>query len=140
MTLMSVPVIDVSGFRSTDPARRQAVAEEVGRACRDIGFLIISGHGVPDNLPPPPYHTSKAFFALPLAEKVAVDRPAIDQVRGYSAGGGEGLSYSLDEPTPPDLKESLSIGPIEVDRTDPYFTGPAAGPHFSPNVCPPNPP
>jgi isopenicillin N synthase-like dioxygenase len=54
--------------------------------------------------------------------------------------GGEGLSYSLDEPTPPDLKESLSIGPIDVDRDDPYFTGPAAGPHFAPNVWPANPP
>jgi isopenicillin N synthase-like dioxygenase len=140
MTLMSVPVIDVSGFRSADPAQRRAVAEEVGRACRDIGFLIISGHGVPDSLVEDCYQTSKAFFALPLADKVAVDRPAIDQVRGYSAVGGEGLSYSLDEPTPPDLKESLSIGPTEVDRSDPYFTGPAAGPHFAPNVWPTNPP
>jgi hypothetical protein len=53
-----------------------------------------------------------------LSEKAAVDQPAPDQVRGYSAVGGEGLSYSLGEPTPPDLKESLSIGPIDVDRND----------------------
>jgi len=139
MTLLSVPVIDISGFRSADPAAREAVARRVGEACRDIGFLIISGHGVPDTLIEDTYRTAKEFFALPLADKLAVDRPAPDQVRGYSALGGEGLSYSLDEPTPPDLKESLSIGPTQVDRDDPYFTGPAAGPHFAPNVWPDKP-
>jgi isopenicillin N synthase-like dioxygenase len=81
---------------------------------------------------------TKEFFALPLAEKAKSDRPAVDQVRGYSAVGGEGLSYSLDEPTPPDLKESLSFGPTDVPN-DPYYTGPEAGPHFAPNVWPEKP-
>jgi isopenicillin N synthase-like dioxygenase len=139
MSLLSVPVIDLSPFRSGDETQRRAVAAEVGRACRDIGFLIISGHGVPDTLIEDTYRTSQAFFALPLAEKVAVDRPAPDVVRGYSAVGGEGLSYSLDEPAPPDLKESFTIGPIDFDRADPYFTGPAAGPHFCENAWPAKP-
>ena len=68
------------------------------------------------------------------------ERPAPDQVRGYSAVGGEGLSYSLGEPAPPDLKESLTIGPTRVPREDPYFTGPQAGPHFAPNLWPGRPP
>jgi isopenicillin N synthase-like dioxygenase len=139
MTLMSVPVIDVSGFRSPDLDQRKAVAAEVGRACNDIGFLIISGHGVPNDLIEDCYRSAKEFFALPLAEKTAVDRPAPDVVRGYSAVGGEGLSYSLDEPTPPDLKESFTIGPTEFDPANPYFTGPQAGPHFVENVWPSKP-
>ncbi len=140
MTLLTVPVIDLSDFWSGDAERKLAVAQQVGQACRDIGFLIVSGHGVPQSLVEDCYRTSKEFFALPLAQKTAVDRPAPDQVRGYSAVGGEGLSYSLDEPTPPDLKESLSIGPIDVDFTDPYVTCPEAGPHFAPNVWPTTPP
>jgi isopenicillin N synthase-like dioxygenase len=139
MTLLSVPVIDLSPFRSDDPAQRNAVAAQVGQACRDIGFLIISGHGVPDTLIQDTYRTAKEFFALSTAEKVAVDRPAPDVVRGYSAVGGEGLSYSLDEPTPPDLKESFTIGPTDYDRADPYFTGPQAGPHFVENAWPERP-
>ena len=67
-----------------------------------------------------------------IAEKMKADRPAPDQVRGYSAVGGEGLSYSLDEPTPPDIKELLSIGPVDVPPGDPYFTSEEAGPHFAP--------
>jgi len=139
MTLLSVPVIDLSPFRSADEAQRRSVAAEVGRACREIGFLIVSGHGVPDRLIQDTYRTAKEFFALPLADKEAVDRPAPDVVRGYSAVGGEGLSYSLDEPTPPDLKESFSIGPVDFDRNDPYFTGPLAGPHFAENTWPSQP-
>ncbi|MFX9740625.1 hypothetical protein ABTP03_19705, partial [Acinetobacter baumannii] len=50
-----------------------------------------------------------------------------------------GLSYSLDEATPPDLKESFSIGPVDVPAGDPYFTGAEAGPHFAPNVWPAEP-
>jgi isopenicillin N synthase-like dioxygenase len=76
---------------------------------------------------------------LSFEEKMKADRPAPDQVRGYSAVGGEGLSYSLDEPTPPDLKESLSIGPVNVPASDSYFTREAAGPHFAANVWPAKP-
>jgi isopenicillin N synthase-like dioxygenase len=139
MTLLAVPVIDLSPFRSGDETQRRAVAREVGQACRDIGFLIVSGHGVPDDLIEQTYQTAKTFFALPVAEKEAVDRPAPNVVRGYSAVGGEGLSYSLDEPTPPDLKESFTIGPVDFDRDDPYFTGPQAGPHFAENAWPARP-
>ena len=136
MTLLSVPVIDLSPFRSDDEQQRRAVAAEVGRACRDIGFLIVSGHGVADRLIEACYRMSADFFALPLAAKQAVDRPAPDVVRGYSAVGGEGLSYSLDAPAPPDLKESFTIGPVDFDPADRYFSGPAAGPHFALNAWP----
>ncbi len=136
MPLTSVPIIDLSPYLGGTPEGKRSVAAEVKKACEDIGFLIVSGHGVPDTLINETYDTAKAFFARPLSEKMAVERPAPDQVRGYSAVGGEGLSYSLDEPAPPDLKESLSIGPVDVPDGDPYFHGPEAGPHFAPNVWP----
>jgi isopenicillin N synthase-like dioxygenase len=139
MPLGSVPVIDLSAWYSGGEVGKRAVAAQVGAACRDIGFLTVSGHQVPDVLIERCYATAQVFFARPIEEKVLVDRPAPDQVRGYSAVGGEGLSYSLGEPAPPDLKESLTIGPTEVPRDDPYFTGPQAGPHFAPNLWPAEP-
>jgi len=57
-------------------------------------------------------------------------------VRGWSAVGKEGLSYSLDAQAPGDLKEKMDMGPFDVPDGDPYFTGPDAGPHFAPNVWP----
>ncbi|MFD1703374.1 isopenicillin N synthase family dioxygenase [Methylopila henanensis] len=139
MTLLHVPVIDLTPYREGSMEGKARVAAEVGQACRDIGFLVVSGHGVPEELIKQTYDVSKEFFALAHGEKVKADRPAPDQVRGYSAVGGEGLSYSLDEPTPPDIKESLSIGPVDVPAGDPYFTSAEAGPHFAPNVWPEKP-
>jgi isopenicillin N synthase-like dioxygenase len=139
MTLLHVPVIDLTPYREGTPEGKAAVAEQIGQACRDIGFLVVSGHGIPENLIHKTYDVSKEFFELPHAEKLKADRPAPDQVRGYSAVGGEGLSYSLDEPTPPDIKESLSIGPVDVPAGDSYFTSEEAGPHFAKNVWPAKP-
>ncbi|WP_158809037.1 isopenicillin N synthase family oxygenase [Beijerinckia sp. L45] len=140
MTLLHVPVIDLSPYREGTQEGRAAVAAQVGQACKDIGFLVVSGHGISEELIKKTHDVSARFFALPHAEKLAVDRPAPDQVRGYSTVGGEGLSFSLDEPTPPDIKESLSIGPIDVPPNDPYYTNAEAGPHFAKNIWPPEPP
>lgn len=134
MPLLQVPIIDLSPYRSGTPEGKAAVAARVDQACRDIGFLVVSGHGIPEALIERTHAVSRRFFERPHAEKLAVDRPAPDQVRGYSAVGGEGLSFSLDEPTPPDIKESLSIGPVDVPAGEPYYTSEAAGPHFAPNV------
>ncbi|MDB5406155.1 MAG: 2OG-Fe(II) oxygenase [Rhodospirillales bacterium] len=133
MTLLNVPVIDIRPYREGSAAEQMAVAGLVGQACRDIGFLVITGHGVPSALIDRTDRAASTFFDLPLAKKMALKRPKEDQVRGYSAVGDEGLSYSLDEATPGDLKESFSIGPIDPPD-EPYFTGAAAGPHFAPNL------
>jgi isopenicillin N synthase-like dioxygenase len=133
MTLTSIPVIDISPYRIGSSDGKQAVAKAVAQACRDIGFLVITGHGVSPTLVDRVDASSRKFFDMPAADKMAIKRPKEDQVRGYSAVGDEGLSYSLGEKSPGDLKESFSIGPVVVPD-DPYFNGPAAGPHFAPNL------
>lgn len=137
MTLSSVPIIDIAPFYNGTRAERAALARKVDQACRDIGFLVITGHGIDPELVARIDRTSYAFFAQPEAEKVKLNRPKDDQVRGYSAIGNEGLSYSLGKKTPGDLKESFTIGPIDPPD-HPYFNGPAAGPHFAPNLWPAN--
>lgn len=139
MPLQEVPVIDIAPFYHGGAEGRLHVGREIDRACTDIGFLTIVGHPVSEALVKRTYDTSKAFFDLPEPEKMKVRRPTPEQVRGYSPLCDEGLSYSLDEPTPGDLKESLSIGPVDVPANDPYFHGPAAGPHFAPNLWPEQP-
>lgn len=138
MRHMAVPVIDIAPFLEGSPEGKRQVAEQVGRACEDIGFLTIVGHGVSKDLIAETYRVSREFFDLPLEEKMKVARPAPDQVRGYSPIGDEGLSYSLDEVAPGDLKESLSIGPVDVPN-DEYYHCAAAGPHFAPNSWPERP-
>jgi isopenicillin N synthase-like dioxygenase len=135
-----VPVIDIGPFLAGDPEGVARVAAEVGHACEEIGFFQITGHGVPEEFIQSVYDVARAFFDLPEEEKARAAQPAPDQVRGWSAVGKEGLSYSLDAEAPGDLKEKMDMGPPDVDRGDPYFTGPEAGPHFAPNVWEGTPP
>ncbi len=137
--MSDVPVIDISPFLEGTEAGVAAVAEELRAACVEIGFFQVTGHGVDDALVETTYQMAKMFFAQSDEQKSEVAQPAPDQVRGWSGVGKEGLSYSLGEEAPGDLKEKMDIGPCDVDRTDPYFTNEVAGPHFAPNVWPSEP-
>src|ERR1700678_99631 len=41
-----VPVIDMAPYLAGTPEGKRRVAEQLGRACREIGFYVIVGHGV----------------------------------------------------------------------------------------------
>jgi len=137
--MSEVPVIDIAPFLQGTEEGMAQVAEELRRACVEIGFFQIIGHGVEDALVDATYDSARAFFAQSDDIKAGVAQPAPDQVRGWSGVGKEGLSYSLGEEAPGDLKEKMDIGPCNVDRTDDYFTNEVAGPHFAPNVWPETP-
>lgn len=135
MPALDVPVIDLQPWFDGSREDRLRLAAQVDSACRDIGFLVVTNHQIPAELIERVSHASREFFALPLETKRRVDRPREDAVRGYSAVGEEGLSYSLEEAAPGDLKESFSIGPTDVPQDD-YHREPAAGAHFEPNPWP----
>ncbi len=139
MTLLTVPVLDISALRTGDALARREVAAAIDRACRDIGFLVISGHGIDETLLQRIGTVSRAFFDLDLAEKQRVARPASDVARGYIGLGEESVARSRGEADAPgDLNESLMIGPVDVPD-DAYFTAPDAGRHFHPNLWPERP-
>jgi isopenicillin N synthase-like dioxygenase len=136
--LLEVPVIDIAPFRAGDAAARRLVAAAIGQAVHDIGFLVITGHGVDLALIEQAQAVSYAFFDLPLEAKRAVSRPAPDVARGYIPLEGESVGRSQELDVPGDLNESLMIGPVDTTE-DSYFTAPAAGTHFHPNLWPNNP-
>jgi isopenicillin N synthase-like dioxygenase len=138
MPLKSIPIIDISPFKNGDATARDRVAEQVAQACVEIGFLIISGHGIPSRTIENMVTVTKAFFALDSKEKRKVARPRPEIIRGYGAMESEGLAYSQDEETPPDLKEVFDVGPMDVPNTE-YYRGAAAGVHFADNIWPSNP-
>ncbi len=140
MPLLQVPVIDITPLHAGDLAARRQRAAEIDRACRDIGFLVISGHGVAETMLDEVAAVSRAFFTIETAEKQRIARPGMDIARGYIGLGAESVARSqgiLDAPG--DLNESLMIGPVDVSDT-PYYRAPAAGRHFHPNLWPARPP
>ncbi|WP_433556780.1 isopenicillin N synthase family dioxygenase [Pseudonocardia xinjiangensis] len=139
MTLLSVPVIDIAPFRNGSPADRAAVAAAVDAACRDIGFLVVSGHGVPERRLAQIGDVTRRFFDLPIEEKLRVRRPAPDVSRGYVGIEGESVGRSRDAAvTTGDLNESFMIGPVDLPDPD-YAGSAAAGTHFAPNLWPEEP-
>ena len=134
------PVIDLSAVCGPQPsaAVRRDIACQVARACEEIGFFAVTGHGVPPEVIANLVAQSYAFFDLPVAEKLVVRRPRSEQNRGYIAPGEERLARLRGDETPPDLKELYTIGPFDLPDS-PYFTGPAAYPSFAPNLWPARP-
>lgn len=139
MKLLHVPVIDISRFHDGSEEEKRAVAGQVNQACQDIGFLVISGHGVPPELIAKMRKVSEAFFDLSLDEKMRVARPAPDVTRGYIGMEEESIGRLRDAyATAGDLNESLMIGPVDVPEPDYAFSS-AAGKHFAPNIWPEKP-
>ena len=46
----AIPTLNIEALSSPDAATRRQTAAEIGRACRDTGFFVIRGHGLPDRL------------------------------------------------------------------------------------------
>ena len=63
MTAMTVPVIDLAPY--LDGTDKMAVARAVDRACRSIGFLVVTGHGVSPALVERTRAAGRDFFDLP---------------------------------------------------------------------------
>jgi len=139
MSGIEVPVVDVAPFLAGDQAAKPALARAVDEACREIGFLTIVGHGVPDEVIGAARAAASGFFALPLEEKQRTPRPSHESGRGYTVFGNQALAYSLGVETPPDLQESFGIGPLDDVPDDPYYTAPEAWTFFTPNIWPATP-
>ena len=133
-----VPVIDLAPAAAGEAGRRQ-VAAAVAAACERVGFLVVTGHGVPAGVIDGGWAAARAFFDLDEAAKRAVAMPHPGYPYGYSPVAGESLARSLGDHRPPDLKESFSIGPADL-VPPPAVGGEAAEFAWAANLWPAAPP
>ncbi|HEX4701699.1 MAG TPA: 2-oxoglutarate and iron-dependent oxygenase domain-containing protein [Pseudonocardiaceae bacterium] len=124
-----IPSIDLRPwFDGTDAGRRH-VADQVDHALRTAGFLLVTGHGVDQDLRCEVRAMAKVFFRLPAEVKA---RYAVSVGgRGWIPPGAEANGYAEGIATPADLKESYSLAaddPIGDPETDEVW--------FRPNVWP----
>lgn len=130
-TELPIPLIDLRG----EPG---AVARAIGRACREVGFFAITGHGVDPAVVDAAWDSGRTFFGAPLAERMRVAMPEPGYPYGYAPFAGEVLARSLGDATPPDLKETFSIGPLAAppDRPDHGYADPDQAAVYAPNRWP----
>jgi isopenicillin N synthase-like dioxygenase len=96
----SFPIIDIR----TAPS--QQAAKQIYEACSTWGGFIVTGHDVPTAVQREAFVQAKAFFALPLEDKIKLHvRHGGLAWRGYMPLGGEQSRGRVDQ------KEGLYVGP-----------------------------
>jgi isopenicillin N synthase-like dioxygenase len=133
---VGIPVIDIAAFRNgTDKA---GVAAAVARACEEVGFFCISGHGVDPALTDRAFAVSRDFFDQPTDVKMR-SKPAGEVApRGYAAMETKGLGATLGQNVPKDLREQFMMGTLEPIVPALKDVPEAAG-CYAPNVWPATP-
>ncbi|MGI9508242.1 MAG: isopenicillin N synthase family dioxygenase [Geminicoccaceae bacterium] len=106
-----IPVIDIGPLRDgSDP---KSVADALHRASREVGFIYVANHGIPEALIRETREAALDFFRQPEEQKnqVAVS----DKHRGYLGRGGA----TMQSGAKPDLKESFIFGYENADGVTP---------------------
>lgn len=102
-TLKTLPLLDLSQLDG-DARRRRAFLDDLRAAARDVGFFYLRGHGVDSALNARLQQGARQFFALPEADKLAVQMVHSPHFRGYNRAAAE-LTRGQ-----PDWREQFDIG------------------------------
>lgn len=98
-----LPVLDFARF-SAGAAERAAFLADLGAAARDVGFFYLTGHGIGTETADATARVARQFFALPDAQKQAIDMANSPHFRGYTRPGWERTRGQ------PDWREQIDIG------------------------------
>ena len=66
----TIPIIDISGLFSSNPDEKIATALRIGNACQEIGFFVITNHGIYDRIIHGVWNSTMEFFDLPTEAKL----------------------------------------------------------------------
>lgn len=107
----TLPIINVAPLLNNGDARD--VADEIARACKDLGFFYAIGHAISVDTLAELNSSGRKFFTLPEAEKMKIAMARGGRAwRGYFPVGGELTSGK------PDKKQGLYFGE-ELGADDP---------------------
>jgi isopenicillin N synthase-like dioxygenase len=108
----TLPVLDLRRF-DADSAERAAFLADVQASAYELGFFYVTGHGAAPQLLEDVRRLSRAFFALPEADKLAIEMINSPQFRGYNR---QGMEYTRGTQ---DWREQVDFG---VERAAPVLT------------------
>jgi len=106
-----IPAIDLGAFVNGSKEQKGLIAADVDEICQTTGFLVVDNHGVPAEITDRAWSAARAFFDLPLEQKLALHSDEPNCPRGYFPFAEESLARTLGVESPPDRKEAFSSGP-----------------------------
>jgi isopenicillin N synthase-like dioxygenase len=99
----SIPLLDLSHFDAGGRSQAEFLSH-LRAAARDVGFFYVTGHGVEPQLLRDLMDLSRCFFALPDADKLAIEMVNSPHFRGYNRVAWERTRGA------PDWREQIDIG------------------------------
>jgi isopenicillin N synthase-like dioxygenase len=124
----AIPLIDISALIAGDAERARATADALGKAAREVGFLYVTGHGIPAPVFNGLLEAAMRFFAEPRERKMAVYIGRSSNHRGYVPPGEEVFAAGTK-----DAKEAFDLS-IDLPANHPAVS--AGTPMLGPNQWP----
>ncbi len=121
-----IPVIDISPVFEGDAPTE--LVDAIRKACTEIGFLQITGHGIPDDVLDRVYQSMEAVIGLPLDVKESLASPTGHPFRGLSAKQDDHGRVNVERLQVNHFDNADDAAGAGVDR--------AYGDYFHPNVWP----
>ena len=95
-----IPIIDLGKELACNPA---ALAETLRDICHNVGFFIVTNHGVPKGVIDDTFSMGRKIFSLPAEQKRLIDKRQSRHFRGWEA---EGAEYTNNQP---DIREQVDM-------------------------------
>ncbi|RYO87191.1 hypothetical protein DL766_005458 [Monosporascus sp. MC13-8B] len=131
----AIPIIDISAWLSPSATQKQKdeVVQAMSDACHTYGFFYLAGHGVPVGDQSKMLDCARAFFQLPIEERMElwIGKSMGKSNRGYEPSGLQ----THDNVLRPDTKEAFVIG-AEIPADDPDAGSFSMGPNLWPKSLP----
>lgn len=127
MSALNLPILDLS-LLDQGPEAASHFRDELRAATHDVGFFYLTGTGVTPDLEARLLQAAHDFFALPEADKLAIENITSPHFRGYTRVGGERTQGRVD------WREQIDIGPER--EAIPDADGPGYNRLVGPNLWP----
>ena len=112
-----IPIIDISPFRLGGDEDKRKVGRALDAAFAQVGFAIVTGHGLEEDRVARLYLAAKSFFGLPIEKKRAFEPVRRADNIGYLPMGIESVAATLGEKAPPDLCEAMVFRSFFQEKT-----------------------
>jgi isopenicillin N synthase-like dioxygenase len=128
MSEAELPIIDFEPFLAGSAAGKRDVAQALKAACIDVGFFYLANHGVAQAVVDSAFAEARAFFALPLAEKLEIHQRLTPGYPGFTPMG-------LDMETPNARKRQEGFN-MNLELPPEALVDPASVSFHHPNLWP----